>query len=207
MGGNYGICDRFALGIELPYSFVADGSSGARGLNDIHFGFKYYIMPIGSAKLGTACGVRPATAINNGILSNGTTDYSAELILGTDVNKFNFRAYYGQNFWGDIPDIPRASSPFYGFAVKYTPTDDFVIGTEIYGTQSPNPGYSSSTATADLWTRTFFGASWSLDLGMSFGLNSQTPVRQYMVGLTFYSSDPAEKDKTAKRRPKPGHQP
>jgi len=207
IGAIYGVSDRITVGIVLPYSFVPGGNSTTRGLNDIDFGFQYYMTGIGDVKLGSSFGVRPATACNNGVVSNGTTDYSAELILGADVKKFNFRAYYGQNFWGDIPGIPRASSPYYGFAARYTPSRYFVIGTEIFGRQSPNVSYSPTATSADLWTRTFFGPSFSLDLGMSFGLNPQTPVRQYLVGLTYYSPDPAEKKKSVHRRPMPGHRP
>jgi len=91
---------------------------------------------MGSAKVGTCVGVKPATAGKSSFLTDGTTDYSAEIIFGTDVKKRNFRAYYGQDIWGDIPGTPRPSSPYYGFAVKYTPNADFMIGTEIYGRQA-----------------------------------------------------------------------
>jgi len=76
----------------------------------------------------------------------------------------------------------------------------FLFGTELYGRQSPNTDFAPHISYADLWTRTFFGPSFSLDLGMSFGLNSQSPVRQYMMGLTFYSPTPGEEEPHRKRQ-------
>lgn len=183
---KYGLSDRLDAGVQFPYIFSIDGMNRFSGIDDFECGFKYLWMPLKKEHIwvSTIFSAKAATAPVDDIRGNGATDYAAHLAMTYESGRWTNSLNYGYNLWGDIPDEPRAATPFYRYEITYQCSSAWSLSAEVYGQKSPNQDFYGSPLQATFKTTLQLARNFSLDIGLAKGLNNDSPQRRYLIGIT-----------------------
>jgi hypothetical protein len=186
-GYKYGLSDRFDIGIQFPYIFSLDSVNRFSGIDDFECGFKYLWTPPkeGHVWVSSIFSAKAATAPTDTFRGNGVTDYAAHLAITYESGRWTNNLNYGYNFWGNIPDVPRAATPFYRCEITYQCSPTWSLSAEVYGQRSPNEDFYGSPLQATLKTTLQVSKSFGLDIGIAKGLNGDAPVRRYLLGIAY----------------------
>jgi hypothetical protein len=184
---KYGLTDNLDMGILLPYTFITDPVQPLYGFSDLQLGFKYFWTPHREKGLlvSTVASMKAATADPVSGLGTGSCDYAAHMVFSLEGEKWKYHLNYGYTFWGELPGIPRASTPYYRFKVDYEPSEQWSLSSEVYGENSPNPDYFGAPLSSTVKATWQLNETLSLDFGVAFGLNPDAPVRRYLFSLTY----------------------
>lgn len=185
-GFKYGLTPRLDAGFQIPYSFGDSSGVIPDGCADLQMGLKYLFTSLAEGHLWVSAvlGVKPATASEENGLGNGACDYSFHLVASYRKYRWRHHLNLGYNLFGRMPSYSRSTVPYFKYKVDNETSPVLTCSLEFYGQQSPNAEMVSSPFQTTLKT------SWQLsdhvvfDVGMAFGLNSESPLRRYLFGLT-----------------------
>jgi hypothetical protein len=184
---KYGLSENMDFGIQFPYIISTDQNFVPTGLTDLGAGVKYRWTPDRDeiAALSTAVGIKPSVCDVGRGLSNGTTDISVHMGFSYAPRKIGHHLNYGWTLPGGIPDLPRNPSNYYKYQIAYECSEKCAIAWEVYGETTPNPDLFGDTLQTTVKTSLAIGKNLTLDLGVAFGLNNNSPPHRYLIGLTL----------------------
>lgn len=187
LGYKQGLTNRLDFGIELPYSMMLGFDSAASGFDDIGLGVKYLWTPLKEKHIlcATVFSMQPASSISNSAFSDGTCDYSLHMVASYEHERWRHHLNLGETVWGAIPDIPRSPTTYYKFKADYQFSPQWSLSGEVYGETSPNVDFYPSPFQTTVKTSWQLNDHVTLDFGIAFGLNPDSPVRRYLFGLTI----------------------
>lgn len=184
---KYGVTRNFDMGIQLPYTITFEDISRLSGYNDLSFGFKYLITPLGQKRIMASVigSMKVYNADFEKELSDGATDYSLHMAFTYELEKWKYHLNYGYTFWGSIPGYEVKPSPYYRFKTDYISSDQWSFSAELYGSGSPNLDYAGAPMQTTVKTTWQMNSSLSFDAGMAFGVNTDAPIRRYLFSITY----------------------
>lgn len=184
---KYGISDRMDVAISLPYTIILDKNNELYGFNDSVFGFKYLWTPVRERNiiLATSFGFKPGMVSAASDLGEGVFDMSGHIAVSYQVNKITHSMNLGYTFWGSQPDVSMKPTPYYKYSIAYQPSVKWGLTSEIYGENDYNFSPVFSPLQTTIKTSYQLNEQLTFDLGMAFGLNSDSPLRRYLFCLTY----------------------